>query len=262
MKIAIIGSGNMGGAIARGLLSSGIANPADLACSAKTDRNLASLRQEFPGVVTTFDNKEAVEDADIIILAVKPWLMEEVMQEIGPVIPGKALLCSVAAGISCSDLQDMLRRSEAISVPVFRIVPNTAAAVGASITFICSDGADDDARAIVDGIFEAIGEVMEVPERLIPAYTAMASCGIAFVFRYIRAAMEAGIEMGIYPKDAARVAELTARGAAELLLASGAHPEAEIDRVTTPGGITIRGINTLDALGFNNAVIKAHKACL
>lgn len=252
----------MGGAIARGLVKSEICKASDIVATAATEKTLKGIAEAIPGIVTSTSNVEAAEDADVIILAVKPWKIDEVMAEIAPVLSENVLLCSVAAGVSCHDLQEMLKEYGGPLVPVFRVVPNTAAAVGESITFISSAGADATEKKIVEGLFSGIGEVMEIEEKKMEACTALASCGIAFAMRYVRACMQAGVEMGVPAKEAAHIAELTMRGAAELLLHTGNHPEVEIDRVTTPGGITIKGVNTLDKYSFNTAVIEAHKACL
>lgn len=252
----------MGGAIARGLYASKSVAPEMIVCTTAGKASLADVASSMPGIETTNDNREAVKGADIVFLAVKPWIVENVMMEIGPHLEGNAIVCSVAAGISTSRLLDLLRESGAPLLPVFYIIPNIAASVAESITFYCSAGAGEEEKEIVTALLETIGTVMEVTEKQMPACCALASCGIALVMRYIRAAMEAGVEMGLYPRQAAEIVECTAKGAAALLLATGNHPEVEIDKVTTPGGITIRGLNTLEANGFTAAVIAAHKACL
>lgn len=267
MKIAVLGAGNMGGAIVKGIIKSGLCPPEDIYCTVRSRSHAKALTESMKGahVVAIDDvpqgNEQVAAVADVVILAVKPWLVEDVMRVTAPALRKDALLVSVVATVKCEDLRLMLHDGGGKEIPVFRVVPNTAAAVGDSITFIAQEGGDRDDLEKVKKVFEAVGEVMVVDEHLIPAMTALASCGIALAMRYVRAAMQAGVEMGVYPKDAARIVELTMRGAANLLLASGKHPEEEIDRVTTPGGLTIRGINTLDKYGFTNAVVEAHKAC-
>lgn len=283
MTIAIIGTGNMGGAIAKGLIKSGNCNPDSIICTAKTESTLEKLRMFDASLRVTLDNKEAAQEADIIILAVKPWLIGTVIEEIRPYIDLKRqLIVSVAAGISLKELTHLLvtdydqyemerivaeaeerapRFPESFSEPIlFRVVPNTAAEVLQSVTFIASRGATEEQTELIRQLFSCIGYTMVVDEKLIPAGTSLASCGIAFAMRYIRAAMEGGVELGFRPSEAAKIVEHTVKGAAMLLLESNEHPEIEIDKVTTAGGITIKGLNAMERAGFTNAVIEGLKA--
>lgn len=283
MKIAIIGTGNMGGAIAKGLIKSGTCIPEEINCTAKSENTLNKLRGYNPALQVTHDNKEAVRGADIVILAVKPWLISDVIEEIRPVIDLKhQSIVSVAAGISLRDLtlllipdyelyetERIIARAEerepvfpdTFAEPVlFRVVPNTAAEVLESVTFIASRGATEEQTESIRQLFSSIGYTMVVEEKLIPAGTSLASCGIAFAMRYIRAAMEGGVELGFRPQEAASIVEHTVMGAAKLLIESDMHPEAEIDKVTTAGGITIKGLNAMEREGFTNAVIEGLKA--
>lgn len=283
MKIAIIGTGNMGGAIAKGLIKSGTCIPEEITCTAKSEKTLNKLRGYNPALHVTHDNKEAVQGADIVILSVKPWFIGDVIEEIRPVIDLKhQLIVSVAAGISLRDLtlllipdyeqyemERIIARAEerepvfpdTFAEPVlFRVVPNTAAEVLESVTFIASRGATEEQTESIRQLFSSIGYTMVVEEKLIPAGTSLASCGIAFAMRYIRAAMEGGVELGFRPQEAACIVEHTVMGAAKLLIESGMHPETEIDKVTTAGGITIKGLNAMEREGFTNAVIEGLKA--
>lgn len=265
MKIAIIGAGNMGGAIAKGLAKGQFCKAADIICTAHSQATLDRLQKENPQLTLTRDNVEATQAADYIVLAVKPWKMEEVMAEIRPVIdPQRHQIVSVAAGISFEQLENWITGEQAQMPcpPLFRIIPNTAIEVGYSVTFVAASKATEEQTEIVMKMFEELGYSWLIEEKQIPAATALASCGIAFAFRYIRANMEGGVEMGIPAAQAQRIVAQTMIGAAQLLLEKNSHPEAEIDKVTTPGGITIKGINELDHQGFNSAVIKALKACL
>ena len=263
MKIAIIGAGNMGGAIAAGLAKGKLVQSKDIICTARTQATLEKIKAIDPDIVTTNDNAFAAREADIIILAVKPWLMEEVITNLrGYIDPCKEVFVAVAAGVTLEELGGWINPSDLTSVSVFRAIPNTAAAVLESMTFIASANADEDQKKLVCEIFDEMGTTMYVEEKLIPAGTALASCGIAFAMRYIRAASEGGVEIGFRPEDARKIVEYTVKGAAELLLASGNHPEVEIDKVTTAGGITIKGLNEMEHEGFTSAVIKGLKACL
>ena len=259
MKLAIIGTGNMGGAIARGLIASGSWQAADLICTAKSDSGLARIHAFLPGVQATRDNALAASEADIIILAVKPWFIGEVIEEIRPVLDfDRQLIVSVAAGISLQEMELLLAAPE--SPALFRAIPNTAVEVLDGITFICRQNATDEQTALVHGLFAALGYTMVTDEQHFAAGTALASCGIAFAMRYIRAAMEGGVELGFRPEEAARIVEHTVHGAASLLLQSGMHPEVAIDKVTTAGGITIKGLNAMERSGFTAAVIDGLKA--
>ena len=213
----------------------------------------------LPGVQTTTDNCLAANVADIILLAVKPWLMSDVIEEIRPVLDfDRQLIISVAAGISLREMRLLLAAPE--QAALFRAIPNTAVAVRDGVTFICQQNASEEQISVVNNLFSALGFALVTDEQHLDAGTALASCGIAFAMRYIRAAMEGGVELGFRPGEAARIVEHTVHGAASLLLQSGMHPEAAIDQVTTAGGITIRGLNAMERSGFTAAVIDGLKA--
>lgn len=266
MTIAIIGTGNMGGAIMRGLIKSGTCRPEEIICTAKTKATLDRIREFDDHIRVSQDNAAAAAQADIIILAVKPWLVAEVMEEIRPSLDlNRQMLVSVAAGVALHELAEMavvpsLMERNGERLPLFRVVPNTAVETLCGVTFIASHGATDEQAGQIHQLFSALGYALIVDEKLIPAGTSLASCGIAFAMRYIRAAMEGGVELGFRPEEAARIVEHTVKGAATLLLESGAHPEAEIDKVTTAGGITIKGLNAMERAGFTAAVIDGLKA--
>lgn len=266
MKVAIIGTGNMGGAIARGLAKGSILKASDIICSNRSVEKLEKLLEENKEFGVTQNNIEATKGADIIMLAVKPWLLENVINEIKYKLDyEKQIIVSVAGGINFAQLNQYLQRDrmdETIAIPsLFRVIPNTAIEVRSSMTIIASCNALKEQEELILNLFNDLGSAILVGENLMSAGTALASCGIAFALRYIRAAMEGGIEMGFYPSQAKEIVAQTLKGAAELLLAHPEnHPEAEIDKVTTPGGITIKGLNEMEACGFTNAVIKGLKA--
>ena len=249
MKIAIIGAGNMGGAIARGLAKGTIIQAEDICVSNPSQGKLDALKAEFPHMQVTHSNAEAVEGADIVLLAVKPWFIEPVIKE------EKQILVSVAAGISFEQYESWVGEK----MPVFRIIPNTAISQLESMTLIASHHASKEQEQLMLDIFNEMGLAMLIPEKQMAATTALTSCGIAYVLKYIQAAMQAGIELGVYPKDAQRMVAQSVKGAASLILNNDTHPSVEIDKVTTPGGITIRGINELEHEGFSSAIIKAMK---
>lgn len=255
MKIAVIGAGAMGGAVARGLVDAGH-NPALITVANPSEGKLAPLAAL--GINTHTDNLKAVSEADIVIVAVKPWIVPQVAEELRDVLDyDRQEVAVIVAGVSADDLAGMLR-CKAGQLPALSIVmPNTAMTLRKSMTFVVE--VNGKATRAVE-LFEHLGRVMVIEERLLPAATALASCGIAYAMRYVRAAVEGGVELGFRASDAQDIVVATISGAAALLSLPGAHPEPEIDKVTTPGGITIRGLNAMEAAGFTPAVIAGLKA--
>ena len=261
MKATIIGGGNMGGAIARGLSQGNICQASDITVIDLNQAVLDELTAFNKDIrVATTDN-EAIETADIVIIALKPWLMESAVKGISHLLDyNRQIIVSIAAGITFMQLKQYLKKEEASNPALFRVIPNTAISIGESMTFIASNHATTIQEKQITDIFESMGRTQLVDEKYMSAGTALASCGIAYAFRYIRAAMEAGVEIGFYPDQAKDIVIQTLKGAISLLEATGNHPEQEIDKVTTPGGITIKGLNTLEKNGFTNAIIEGIKA--
>ncbi|MDR1406827.1 MAG: pyrroline-5-carboxylate reductase [Tannerella sp.] len=261
MKITITGAGNMGSAIARGLVNGSLIKPSDIACSDKSAQALDRVRRIHAAIRTFSDNRAAIRDADIVLLAVKPWLLEEVIYEIKQEMDyDRQILVSIAGGVTFAQLDTYLEKRECAAPAVFRLIPNTAVEVQCSMTFIAAQNASESQTDAIVRIFDELGATMVVDERLMAAGTALASCGIAYAFRYIRAAMEGGVELGFYPSRARDIVLQTLRGAVALMQANGSHPEEEIDKVTTPGGLTIRGLNEMEHAGFTSAVVRGLKA--
>ncbi len=260
MKITIIGAGNMGGAIARGFAAKNVFAASDITCCDRSENTLATLRTDVPGIGTSMDNAKAVKGADIVLFAVKPWILPAAIQEVKDSLDySKQLIISIAAGVGTEKLAELLDKDGSQPETIY-LIPNIAVEVGAGVFFYCSANASKDSLALVQDLFGKVGFAKQVEEKQMVAGTALASCGIAYVFRYIRANVEGGVEMGFYPKDAQEIVLGTIKGAVELLLAHGTHPEQEVDKVTTPGGITIKGLNAMEEAGFTNAVIKGLKA--
>jgi len=265
MKISIIGAGNMGGAIVRGLVKGSVFKPEDISVSDVNQNALEALKKDIPGVNIELDNYGSVSTADIIFLAVKPWLVDNVIDRIKfKMNYEKQIFVSIAGGVDIVTLsQSLEKHSDETSLPViFRVIPNTAIAIRKSVNLVSTKDASDEQKALILRIFDELGTTILLDESKLAAGTAMTSCGIAYLFRYVRAATAAGVEMGLYPKEAQNMIVETMLGAAELLKANGENPETEIDKVTTPGGITIKGLNEMEANGFSNAVIKGIKASL
>jgi pyrroline-5-carboxylate reductase len=257
MKVAIIGAGNMGGAIARGMAQGSLIRPADITVSNPSEGKLRAIKEFNPQIKTTCNNQEAINEADLIILAVKPWFIKEVIEGL-TLQTEKQIIASVAAGIPFAEYEQWIGEKATI----FRIIPNTAISQMQSMTLLASHNASKEQEALLANIFNEMGVAMLIDEKQMGAATALTSCGIAYVLKYIQAAMQAGVEMGIYPKDAARMVAQSVKGAAELILTNESHPSVEIDKVTTPGGLTIKGINELEHGGFTSAIINAIKASL
>ena len=248
----------MGGAIARGLAKGSIFTENDITCTAKSTATLEKLRETNPGFTLTTDNLQAVQGSDIVVFAVKPWLMKEVIEKVRPaLLPSKQLYISVAAGIPCQELSEWTGSSS-----VIRVIPNTAIEIQESMTFITAASLEMPQLELANRIFSELGNTMIVPESQLAACTALASCGIAFAMRYIQASAQGGVEIGVKASDAQKIVEHTMIGAAKLLLAKNAHPSTEIDKVPTPGGITIRGLNEMEHAGFTSAVIRGLKECV
>ncbi|MDR0687111.1 MAG: pyrroline-5-carboxylate reductase [Prevotellaceae bacterium] len=255
MKVGIVGAGNMGSAIAHGLLRSKAVAPADL--------YLADVRPELLqpfaalGASTSTRSADAVGEADVVIIAVKPWVALEVLHKLRPALRPQAMVISIAAGVALEQMQ-----VEVGGLPIFRAIPNTATAAGQSMTFIASSGASKEQEQAVLALFAGLGKTMIIAEHQMAAATALSSCGVAYAMRYISANMRAGVELGFAPDVAKEIMLQTLQGAVSLLALSGEHPETEIDRVTTPKGLTIKGINQLEHGGFTSAIINAVKAAM
>lgn len=251
MKVAIIGAGAMGGAVASGLVLSKGLSAEQINVSNPSEGKLSPL--EKMGIKVTTSNTEAAVGADVVIIAVKPWVLPSVADELKDVLNGAHEVCVIAAGISSAEMDAFFSGSYALNIAM----PNTAMSQRRSMTFIVP--VRGESRAAKE-LFGYLGSVMEIDERWLPGAMALASCGIAYALRYIRAAAEGGVELGFRAQEAQEIVVRTIEGAAALLSQPGAHAEAEIDKVTTPGGFTIRGLNAMEEAGFTNAVIKGLKA--
>lgn len=250
-KIAILGGGNIGRAIAEGLIHGTADRAPEITITRRKTHLLSDLAERGMGV--TKDNVLAAKNADTLILAVKPWKVKEILAEIrGEIDPERHLIVSIATGITTADIQQWA----GCRVPVFRAMPNTAIAVAESMTCVCATDASPEQEAFVLEMFDRLGKAIQIEEELMDSATVLAACGIAYALRFMRANMQGGIEIGFDSKTASIIAAQTAKGAAELLIQGGLHPEAEIDKVTTPMGCTIAGLNEMEHSGFSSAMIK------
>lgn len=256
MKITIIGGGNMGGAIAAGLASGKIFNPQDITVIDRNQRNIDTIKTYNKGINAVINDYSSLSETDIIVLAVKPWYIQEVLEKHRKVFNPYQIIISIASGISLNQLSEWILNDS----DIYRVMPNTAIAIKESMSFVASHDTNKENDELILKIFSELGKVEFIDEKLFAAATSLASCGIAFAFRYIRAAMEGGIEMGLRADQSKEAVIQTLRGAANLLEANNSHPEVEIDKVTTPGGVTIKGLNEMENAGFTSAVIKGLKA--
>ncbi len=247
-KIAIIGGGNLGASIANGLIKSEYILAENLYI---TRRNLLQLEDlKSLGVTATSDNQLAVDNADIIILAVKPYQVKEILSKTN--FKQTQIVVSVVTGVWLKDLQEWINEKPIL----FRAMPNTAIGIQQSMTCICSVPGNETYLNVVNEIFSRLGRVIFIEESLMDAATVLGACGTAFAMRYIRASIQGGIQIGFSAAQANFIVAQTVLGAADLLLTNKNHPEFEIDKVTTPKGCTIAGLNELEHKGFSSALIK------
>jgi pyrroline-5-carboxylate reductase len=249
-KIAIIGAGNLGQSIALGWVRSGQVSPESITCTRRHLDGLAPLRAA--GIGVSSDNLAAATAADLIVLAVKPYKAEEVLAEIAPALQGPKILVSVMSSIELKQLA----AHGGPALRVFRAMPNTATEISQSITCLSHEKGKPQGLEVVTELFELLGRTALIEESLMEAATILGACGIAYVMRFIRAMVQGGIQIGFDSQTANLIATQTVKGAAELLLQGGRHPEEEIDRVTTPKGCTIVGLNEMEHQGFSSALIK------
>jgi pyrroline-5-carboxylate reductase len=257
-RIAIIGGGNIGTALAKGLVGSGQHTPDRITITRRQTQLLEDMAGK--GFKIQADNRDAVRDPGTVVVAVLPQQLPQVLQEIGPHLTAeKHTLISLVSGASIKEILRHLGKA----MPVVRAMPNTAIAIRESMTCLASmrstgdnDPAAQRALDIAKSLFDTVGRTLIINEELMIPATALCACGIAFFLRSIRAASQGGIEIGFHPDEALLMAAQTAKGAASLLLGADSHPESEIDRVTTPRGCTIAGLNQMEHEGFSSAMIK------
>lgn len=253
MKVHIIGGGNLGASIAIGIAKFTTGNQVTL-----TRRNTTPiLNLEQLGITVSKDNKHHIQEADIIILTIKPYQVDTVLEEILPAIANKTI-ASAVSGLSIENLQNKIGATH----QAVRIMPNIASQFGASATCIAFQESNKEAAQNVVRLFEGLGTAPIIDEKLMDAATVLAASGTAFALRYIRASMQAGIEIGFDWQTALAISAQTVKGAAEMLLEEKTHPEQLIDRVTTPQGCTIAGLNEMEMHGFSSSLIRGIKTSL
>ena len=250
-KIAIIGGGNLGSSIAEGLIASGFIKPHHITV---TKRNVQSIQHlADKGARITSDNIAAIKDAHYIILAVKPFQIKDILTEMIPALDSNQhSIISVATGVWIKDMETILGANFAL----LRAMPNTAIAIGQSMTCICANAKAVKQVEFVSSLFNQLGKSIVIDEKLMDAAAVLGACGTAYALRYIRANIQGGIEIGFSAAQASLIAAQTVKGAADLLLTKNTHPEQEIDKVTTPMGCTIAGLNEMEHQGFSSSLIR------
>ena len=252
MKIAILGAGNLGLSVAKGLIVNNAFTTLYL-----TKRKFADIQEyeEYSKVKVTDDNKVAVKNSDILIFAVQPTQLQGILEEIKNELTEKHVLVSTVTGFKIPQIEAVVGDQF-----IVRAMPNTAIAVGKSMTCLCSNEKGKKRIAIAEAIFNRLGSSIIIPETQMQAATVICASGIAFWMRLIRATTQGAVQLGFDAKDAHELSMQTCLGAASLLIESGKHPEEEIDKVTTPKGCTIEGLNEMEHNGLSSSLIKGIQA--
>ncbi len=249
MKIAIIGAGNLGLAIAKGILHSNGATTMYL-----TKRNISEIKdfENYGNTTVTSDNMEAVKNSDILVFAVQPGHFAAILEEVKTLLNERHVIISTITGFSIQKIESIIGAEHYI----IRSMPNTAISVGNSMTCICGNSQGQKRIDLAKAIFNRMGHTLEIPEEQMQAATVICASGIAFWMRLIRATTQGAIQLGFDAREAQELAMHTCNGAASLLITSGKHPEEEIDRVTTPKGCTIEGLNEMEHQGLSSSLIQ------
>ena len=254
--IAFIGAGNMAEALVKGLLRAGVAAPQEIICTDRRAERGPELVQRY-GVRFSQANLAAVREAGIIVLSVKPQVMEKVLDEIGPALDAGKLVISIAAGIPIVAIE----RKVGHGVRVIRTMPNTPALVGAGATALSpGEHATEADLSQAKALFDAIGKTVVVDEPLLDAVTGLSGSGPAYIFLIIEALSDGGVKAGLARAQAQALAAQTVFGSAKLLIETGEHPGRLKDQVTSPGGTAIAGLHTLEAGGLRTTLMNAVEA--
>jgi len=250
----------MGGSLAKGLLQTDVIKAADITVADPSSASLAQFKKS--GAHLTTDNMEAAAKGDIVFVVVKPWLVRGVLEQIKPAMDyNYQTIVVIAAGVPSAEIIDWLGKGSGMVIPpLFLAIPNIAIAMHASMTFLVPINATEKQTKQMTGLFDLVGKTIITDEKHLAAGTSLASSGIAYAMRYIRAASQGGVELGFKADDAKLIVMQTMEGAVRLLETTGLHPEAAIDMVTTPGGVTIKGLIEMENAGFSSSVIRGLKA--
>lgn len=249
LKIGIIGCGNLGLSLLNGIRKN---DPSVFICGSRNNISLIEYLNDSNTLITK-DNEKLIAETEILIMALKPYNIIPFLKQFGHLIdPSKHTVISVATGITIDEIKAEIDEN----IGVYRAMPNTAASVNESITAISHNGDPLNRSGEVEQLFTSIGDVVMIDEKLMESATILGACGIAYVLRFMRAMIQGGIEVGFDAKTATKIVSQTIKGASELIIQNGSHPEQEIDKVTTPKGCTIVGLNEMEHAGFSSALIK------
>jgi pyrroline-5-carboxylate reductase len=256
-KIAVLGCGKMGTILLQGFMKEGLVNKGEAVATVQHEEHRRELARELPGVTVSTDNRAAVSGAPVVLLAVKPQALPQVLEEISAVLAPETLLISIAASTTTEYIQQRVRGN----VHVVRAMPNTPAMVGAAMTALCAGAtARKHHLEMAKNLFESVGRAVIVDEKHMDAITALSGSGPAFTFVILESLAEAGVKVGLPREMATMLAAQTLFGSAKLALETGHHPALLKDAVTTPAGCTIEGLIELEKGGLRvtlmNAVIK------
>jgi pyrroline-5-carboxylate reductase len=251
--LAVLGTGKLGGILLRAYLKQGLFAPKRVTATVRHEEKAAALSKDL-GVSGTTDNRKAVHDADIVLLAVKPQVVGDVLKEIAPELGKDTLIISVAASVPTAYIEQRVGAKTA----VVRAMPNTCSAVGCGMTGICRGAhASAEHLEIAKAMFNAVGRTVVVDEKNMDAVTGLSASGPAFAYIILESLAEAGVKVGL-PRDIATLlASQTMKGAASVVLETGDHPALLKDAVTTPAGCTIDGILELEEGKLRVTLIKA-----
>jgi pyrroline-5-carboxylate reductase len=250
-KITILGGGNIGLSIAKGFIKSKVFKAENITVTRIPSQPLDDIMAK--GMNATHNNEEALINADYVVFAVQPRQATSLLKSIKTSLnPGKHFIISVVSALTVEDIENIIGEG----FRIVRIMPNTAIAICESMTCIAAKDSASDYILEIKDIFDKVGSSLVIDEKLMASATVLASCGTAFFLRFIRAASQGGIQVGFHAEEAQLIASQVAKGAAALLLVNGLHPEQEIDKVTTPMGLTIKGLNEMEHNGLSSSIIK------
>lgn len=257
-KVGLIGVGNMGGAILRGMLKAEWVRPEETMVCVRNQEKAQGLLNTFPGLTATTDAAELTAQCHMIILAVKPQGMGELLDQIRPALPGRAVV-SIAAGWTMQMLSERIACPDAA---LLRAMPNTPALVGAGMTALCEQTTFNEADfAFARGIFDAVGKTVIVREQLFDGVIALSGSSPAYLFVLMEAMADAGVREGLPRSLCYEMAAQAVYGSAKMVLETGRHPAQLKDEVCSPGGTTIEAVAALEKAGFRAAVQEAMAAC-
>ena len=252
-QVGFVGAGNMGEALIKGLLHGHLCRPEQITCSDIRPERLKAIKEAY-GVKTTSSNSEVVKHSDIVILAVKPQILKQVVGDIGKYFEPSKLVISIAAGVAMESIESCAKQE----LKLIRVMPNICVSVGEGVSAIAAGKhATKEDLMVAKAIFDSAGKSLFVEENLLDAVTGLSGSGPAYIFLIIDALADAGVKVGLARSDALLLASQTVLGSAKMLIETGEHPGRLKDMVTSPGGTSIAGLHALEEGGVRTTLIKA-----